>query len=87
MQRLGGIILVESEVGKGTTFIVEIPIKCRISLRRNYGMLQTKVLLVDDEVEFASALAERLQLRNYDVKAVYNALEALDLFTVINLMW
>lgn len=42
-------------------------------------MSQTKVLLVDDEVEFASALAERLQLRNYDVKTANNALEALGL--------
>jgi DNA-binding NtrC family response regulator len=40
-------------------------------------MPQTKVLLVDDEVEFASALAERLQLRSYDVKTASNALEAL----------
>jgi len=42
-------------------------------------MPQTKVLLVDDEKEFASALAERLQLRNYDVKSASNALEALGL--------
>ncbi len=40
-------------------------------------MSQTKVLLVDDELEFASALAERLQLRNYNVKTASNALEAL----------
>jgi DNA-binding NtrC family response regulator len=40
-------------------------------------MAHTKVLLVDDEKEFASALAERLQLRNYDVQAAANALEAL----------
>jgi len=40
-------------------------------------MTQTKVLLVDDEKEFASALAERLQLRNYEVKTASNALEAL----------
>jgi DNA-binding NtrC family response regulator len=40
-------------------------------------MSQTKVLLVDDEVEFASALAERLQLRDYDVQTAHNALEAL----------
>ncbi|MEW6586165.1 MAG: response regulator [Nitrospirota bacterium] len=40
-------------------------------------MTRTKVLLVDDEVEFASALAERLQLRNFDVRAASNALEAL----------
>jgi DNA-binding NtrC family response regulator len=42
-------------------------------------MSQTKVLLVDDEVEFSSALAERLQLRNYEVKTASNALEALGL--------
>jgi DNA-binding NtrC family response regulator len=40
-------------------------------------MAQTKVLLVDDEVEFASALAERLQLRKFYVKTAFNALEAL----------
>jgi DNA-binding NtrC family response regulator len=40
-------------------------------------MSQTKVLLVDDEVEFASALAERLQMRNYEVVTTHNALEAL----------
>ncbi len=42
-------------------------------------MSQTKVLLVDDEVEFASALAERLQMRNYDVRTANNAMEALGL--------
>ncbi len=42
-------------------------------------MSTTKVLLVDDEVEFVSALSERLQLRNYDVKTANNALEALAL--------
>jgi len=35
------------------------------------------VLLVDDEVEFASALAERLRLRNFDTQAVSNAEDAL----------
>ena len=34
---------------------------------------------MDDEVEFVSALAERLQLRNYYVKTANNALEALGL--------
>jgi DNA-binding NtrC family response regulator len=42
-------------------------------------MSQTKVLLVDDEVEFTVALAERLQLRNYSVQTANNALEALGL--------
>lgn len=42
-------------------------------------MSQTKVLLVDDELEFVLALAERLQLRNYYVNTANNALEALGL--------
>jgi DNA-binding NtrC family response regulator len=42
-------------------------------------MSRTKVLLVDDEVEFASALAERLELRNYEVRTAGNALEGLGL--------
>lgn len=42
-------------------------------------MTQTKLLLVDDEVEFASALAERLQMRDYEVKTANNELEALGL--------
>ena len=42
-------------------------------------MSKTKVLLVDDEVEFVSALSERLLLRNYDVRTANNALEALAL--------
>lgn len=40
-------------------------------------MSQTKVLLVDDEAEFASALSERLRLRNYDARAVFSAEDAL----------
>jgi two-component system, OmpR family, response regulator len=39
--------------------------------------MSTKVLIVDDEAEFASTLAERLALRNYDVKAVFNAEDAI----------
>ena len=39
----------------------------------------TKVLVVDDEVEFASALSERLLLRKYDAKAVYSPEDALNL--------
>ncbi len=40
-------------------------------------MPQTKVLLLDDEVEFGSALAERLRLRDYDARAESQAEEAL----------
>ena len=40
-------------------------------------MLQANVLLVDDETEFASALAERLRLRSFDVRAVFHAEDAI----------
>jgi DNA-binding NtrC family response regulator len=40
-------------------------------------MSQVKVLLIDDEVEFAAALSERLRLRNYDTKAVHTPDDAL----------
>jgi DNA-binding NtrC family response regulator len=40
---------------------------------------QVKVLLIDDEVEFISALAERLRLRGYDARALSQAKEALDI--------
>jgi DNA-binding NtrC family response regulator len=37
------------------------------------------VLVVDDEVEFASVLSERLRLRDYDAKAAYSARDALNI--------
>ncbi len=36
-----------------------------------------KILLVDDEQEFVTALAERLELRGYEVRAVNSGEEAL----------
>ena len=38
---------------------------------------KARVLLVDDEREFAGALAERLQLRGYPARAAFSATEAL----------
>ncbi|MBF0536901.1 MAG: response regulator [Nitrospirae bacterium] len=35
-------------------------------------MAQIKVLLVDDERDFATALSERLRLRDYDARAVFD---------------
>jgi DNA-binding NtrC family response regulator len=39
--------------------------------------MSTKVLIVDDEAEFASTLAERLALRKYDVTAVNRSDDAI----------
>ncbi len=42
-------------------------------------MPKAKVFLIDDEVEFGSALAERLRLRDYDARAFFQAKDALDI--------
>jgi DNA-binding response OmpR family regulator len=42
-------------------------------------MSGTRVLIVDDEVEFAATLSERLELRGYEAKAVYCAEDAIAL--------
>jgi len=39
-------------------------------------MTKARVLLVDDEREFAGALAERLRLRGYEARAAFSAEEA-----------
>jgi DNA-binding NtrC family response regulator len=41
-------------------------------------MSKVKVLLVDDEVDFASTLGERLQIRGYEATAVYCADDAFE---------
>lgn len=43
-------------------------------------MDKIKVLIIDDEMEFAATLVERLNLRGFDSKAVEGAGEALELF-------
>jgi DNA-binding NtrC family response regulator len=42
-------------------------------------MNKIKVLIVDDEIEFAQTLAERLELRGFDSRAVEGAEETLPL--------
>ena len=37
------------------------------------------ILLVDDEVQFASTLAERLELRGYEIRLAHNGRDAIDL--------
>jgi len=40
--------------------------------------MKVRVLVVDDEEQFVEQLAERLQLREYDVSACYSGEEAVD---------
>lgn len=41
--------------------------------------MKKRVLIVDDEQEFAQALSERLTIRDYDVTAVHSGKEAIEM--------
>ena len=46
--------------------------------------MNTRVLIVDDEKDFAESLGERLTLREYDVMTAFNGRQAIDLVTSQN---
>ncbi|MEA2116304.1 MAG: response regulator [Thermodesulfobacteriota bacterium] len=46
-------------------------------------MTNAKLLIIDDEVEFASTLCQRLQLRGFDVTDVYSGGEGLAVLSTI----
>ena len=78
VRKLGGQIEVQSKEGHGTTFTVFLPKKSQAA----YGvtrMADLKALLVDDEEEFVTTLAERLQMRGIEAQAVTDGEEALSL--------
>jgi len=81
----GGAILVESQIGKGTSFEVYLP----LTLDRNAAEGQAKVqivggneriLLVDDEHDILEIEEEMLKMQGYIITAKDNAIDALKLF-------
>jgi PAS domain S-box-containing protein len=86
MSRHGGMINVESQVGKGSTFTLQFPIATSTvsSEAPSYPILETKsndlsILVVDDEVEICSMLDEFLTTGGYKVKTVDNGAMAIDI--------
>jgi len=80
-----GVILVDSEPGKGTTFQVFLPqIKGRISSKPanavQYSGGDERVLLIDDERSMLKAMQRMLERLGYTVDARMNAVEALEIF-------
>lgn len=46
--------------------------------------MKNKVLLVDDEPEFVTTLAQRLRLRDYEVKTAMSGEECLEIYSQFN---
>jgi PAS domain S-box-containing protein len=83
----GGAIRVESEVGKGTTFDVFLPIMATEALVENATVFTAeqiqgteRVLLVDDEPSIVQSGRRALESLGYEVVTCTNGSEAIDLF-------
>ncbi len=86
MHKHGGSITVESEVGKGTIFVLFFPViegeKKEIE-EKNEASLSTggeRILFIDDEEVLAETAKEILELLGYKVTIKTSSVEALELF-------
>jgi signal transduction histidine kinase len=80
----GGVIAVESEAGRGTTFRIELPLvtppataAADVSAERLPAIEPQRILVVDDEAEITALLAETLQHDGHTVDTAANGATAL----------
>ena len=81
-----GRIDVESTVGRGTTFIVEIPVQRWVpqtpaapAATRTPSISRKRILVVEDELQIRQLLEDILQSAGHDVESAANGRAALDL--------
>ncbi|UNC91464.1 PAS domain-containing hybrid sensor histidine kinase/response regulator [Candidatus Contubernalis alkaliaceticus] len=79
-----GCIVVESEVGKGSTFNIYLPAVTKHEMKKNesdeviYG--QGKILVVDDEDDVRNTIGEMLSWLNYQVYYAKDGVEAINIY-------
>ena len=86
VQRHQGSIDIESELGKGTTFKVQLPIGSRSSVKTNENGAKPEsisilnVLVVDDEPSIRYLLAEYLKSEGHTIETADNGQQGLEKF-------
>lgn len=85
MESYGGKIDVASEVGTGTTFqfyfpVIDKPVADRNDKNQTVAEGREHILFVDDQEQYAEMSQEILSNLGYDVEAITDSKEALDVF-------
>jgi len=82
----GGDVRVYSELGRGTAFHVYLPLlkdaidALDVSATRKYPTGSERILLVDDEEPVAMLMQKMLEKQGYQVTAIMNSLDGLNMF-------
>ena len=74
---MGGTIQCESQIGKGTTFIVEIPFLLKGEESEEKKLPRVRILLIDDDQDFALASKEVFESLELQVDMAFNREEVL----------
>jgi two-component system, chemotaxis family, CheB/CheR fusion protein len=91
VERHGGCVSAHSEgVGRGAEFVVRLPLLERASIQQSPPRARpvapdgrNRILLVDDNDDFANSMAALLQLSGYVVETAHSGREALELLPAL----
>ena len=84
VQDHGGTIRVDSEPGRGATFVIELPVGSERAAAAESApvalppLASTRILVVDDEEDVAAVLVDMLRAEGHQVDTARNGREALD---------